>query len=54
VSTAEVSEVLGRYPGVLEALVYGVGLPGHDGKAGMAAIFVDPALKTFDHSGLLK
>ncbi|KAH9993477.1 fatty acid transporter [Xylariaceae sp. FL0662B] len=54
VSTAEVSEVLGRYPGVSEATVYGVSLPNHDGKAGMAAIFIDPAVKTFDYNGLLK
>ncbi|UQC91562.1 AMP-binding enzyme [Colletotrichum lupini] len=38
VSTAEVSEVLGSYPGVNEAVVYGVQLPGHDGKAGAAAL----------------
>ncbi|KAI5856152.1 acetyl-CoA synthetase-like protein [Durotheca rogersii] len=54
VSTAEVSEVLGRYPGVSEATVYGVSLPNHDGKAGMAAIYVDPAVKNFDYNGLLK
>ncbi|RYO94150.1 hypothetical protein DL762_000660 [Monosporascus cannonballus] len=54
VSTAEVSEVLGRYPGVLEATVYGVSLPNHDGKAGMAAIYVDPAAKSFDYTGFLK
>ncbi|KAI1076913.1 fatty acid transporter [Whalleya microplaca] len=54
VSTAEVSEVLGRYPGVSEATVYGVSLPNHDGKAGMAAIYVDPAVKSFDYNGLLK
>ncbi|KAI1775945.1 fatty acid transporter [Hypoxylon cercidicola] len=54
VSTAEVSEVLGRYPGVSEATVYGVSLPNHDGKAGMAAIFIDPAVKNFDYNGLLK
>ena len=54
VSTAEVSETLGRYPGILEATVYGVSLPGHDGKAGMAAIYVDPDAKDFDHKGLLK
>ncbi|KAK8131533.1 AMP-binding enzyme [Apiospora sp. TS-2023a] len=54
VSTAEVSEVLGRYPGVLEATVYGVGLPGHDGKAGMAAIYIDSDTKSFDYDGLLK
>lgn len=54
VSTAEVSEVLGRYPGVSEATVYGVSLPNHDGKAGMAAIYIDPAVKHFDYNGLLK
>ncbi|KAI1088988.1 fatty acid transporter [Rostrohypoxylon terebratum] len=54
VSTAEVSEVLGRYPSVGEATVYGVSLPNHDGKAGMAAIYVDPAAKDFDYHGLLK
>ncbi|KAK6206621.1 hypothetical protein LQW54_007573 [Pestalotiopsis sp. IQ-011] len=54
VSTAEVSQVLGQYPGVLEATVYGVGLPGHDGKAGMAAIYIDPDNKSFDYNGLLK
>ncbi|KAK0732406.1 hypothetical protein B0T21DRAFT_291412 [Apiosordaria backusii] len=55
VSTAEVSEVLGKYPGVLDANVYGVELPGHDGKAGTAAVYVDPAIKEgFDHQGLLR
>ncbi|KAI1446021.1 fatty acid transporter [Annulohypoxylon stygium] len=54
VSTAEVSEVLGRHPGVGEATVYGVSLPNHDGKAGMAAIYIDPAAKNFDYHGLLK
>lgn len=55
VSTAEVSEVLGRHPGVLEATVYGVSLPNHDGKAGMAAVYIDPeASKSFDYKSLLK
>ncbi|KAI2466274.1 fatty acid transporter [Annulohypoxylon bovei var. microspora] len=54
VSTAEVSEVLGRHPGVGEATVYGVSLPNHDGKAGMAAIYVNPAAKHFDYHSLLK
>jgi len=55
VSTAEVSEVLGRYPGVIEANVYGVQLPGHDGKAGAAALLLDPAHKTkFNHEDFLK
>lgn len=38
VSTAEVAEVLGRYPGISEANVYGVTLPHHDGRAGCAAL----------------
>lgn len=55
VSTAEVSEVLGRYPGILEASVYGVQLPGHDGKVGVAAVYMDPAGQgTLDHGGFLR
>ncbi|CCF44530.1 AMP-binding enzyme [Colletotrichum higginsianum] len=46
VSTAEVSEVLGSYPGVNEAVVYGVQLPGHDGKAGAAALDIAPGQKS--------
>ncbi|KAF9376521.1 hypothetical protein CPB97_010746 [Podila verticillata] len=38
VSTAEVSEVLSSYPDCIEVNVYGVQIPGHDGRAGMAAI----------------
>lgn len=54
VSTAEVSEVLGNFPGIVEANVYGVQVPGHDGRAGCAAIFIDPAmLPTFDFNALL-
>ena len=40
VSTTEVSEILGNFPGVSEANVYGVTLPNHDGRAGCAAISV--------------
>ncbi len=40
VSTNEVAEILDAAPGVLEANVYGVRLPGTDGRAGMAAIRV--------------
>jgi len=54
VSTAEVSEVLGRYPGISEATVYGVSLPGHDGKAGMAAVYTNTEGSTLDYKGLLK
>jgi acyl-CoA synthetase (AMP-forming)/AMP-acid ligase II len=55
VSTAEVAEVMGKYPGVVEANVYGVALPSHDGRAGCAAIYLDPTIaKSFDFMGLLK
>ncbi|KAL3422287.1 AMP-binding enzyme [Phlyctema vagabunda] len=55
VSTAEVSEVVGKFPGIVEANVYGVTLPSHDGRAGCAAIFIDPKeKKNFDFAALLK
>ena len=38
VSTAEVAEVIGRFPGILEANVYGVQIPQHEGRAGCAAL----------------
>jgi fatty-acyl-CoA synthase len=38
VSTSEVSEVLHVFPGIRDANVYGVAIPGHDGRAGMAAL----------------
>ena len=38
VATAEVAGVLRACPGVTEAAVYGVAIPGADGKAGMAAL----------------
>lgn len=41
VSTAEVSAVLGECDGVLEANVYGVDVPGTDGRAGMATLVVN-------------
>jgi acyl-CoA synthetase (AMP-forming)/AMP-acid ligase II len=40
VSTAEVSGILGDAAGVLEANVYGVRVPGAEGRAGMAALTV--------------
>ncbi|KAJ5266530.1 hypothetical protein N7478_009338 [Penicillium angulare] len=49
VSTAEVSEALGRFPGIIEANVYGVLVPKHEGRAGCAALQIDPdALQKFD------
>ncbi|XP_041464866.1 long-chain fatty acid transport protein 6-like [Lytechinus variegatus] len=38
VSTMEVSQVLSSHPDIIEANVYGVHIPGQDGRAGMAAI----------------
>jgi fatty-acyl-CoA synthase len=44
VSTTEVAEMIGAVPGVHEANVYGVQVPGREGRAGMAAIVCDPDL----------
>ena len=38
VATTEVEAALNRFPGVEQAVVYGVELPGADGRAGMAAL----------------
>jgi fatty-acyl-CoA synthase len=38
VSTTEIGEAIALCPGVVEAVVYGVAVPGADGRAGMAAI----------------
>ena len=43
VSTTEVGQIVGALPGVLEATVYGVEIPGRDGRAGMAALVVGEA-----------
>ena len=40
VATSEVAEALGVVPGIKEANVYGVAVPGADGRAGMAALVV--------------
>ena len=41
VSTTEVAEAISTFPGVREAIVYGVAAPGYEGRAGMAALVVD-------------
>jgi len=41
VSTGEVGEVLAAAPGIREANVYGVHMPGMEGRAGMASLVVD-------------
>src|SRR5262249_55901915 len=38
VATCEVSDAASAFPGVLEATVYGVAVPGTEGRAGMATI----------------
>jgi fatty-acyl-CoA synthase len=43
VSTTEVEEAIGAFDGVLAANVYGVNVPGRDGRAGMATISAQPA-----------
>jgi fatty-acyl-CoA synthase len=47
VSTTEVAEVLTSFPGIHEAIVYGVEVPGHEGRAGMVALSV-PDVEGFD------
>ena len=49
VSTNEVAEAFGVIEGIKEANVYGVAVPGMDGRAGMAAMVVSPG---FDVGGL--
>ena len=50
VATAEVAAVLGSFPGIAEATVYGVLVPHHDGRAGCAAVLFQSGVtsKTFD------
>jgi fatty-acyl-CoA synthase len=40
VATSEVAEAMTTYPGLVEANVYGVAVPGADGKVGMASVIV--------------
>lgn len=51
VSTSEVAEALSGAPGVKEANVYGVDVPGAEGRAGMAALVVGPQ---FDPAALAR
>lgn len=51
VATTEVAETISAFPGVQEALVYGVAAPGYEGRAGMAALVVDDIAR-FDLAGL--
>ncbi|KAL0968673.1 hypothetical protein UPYG_G00270040 [Umbra pygmaea] len=53
VSTNEVSDILTMMPCVLEANVYGVTVPGHEGRAGMAAVRVKEG-EQFDCTGTFR
>lgn len=53
VSTQEVAIVLDRTPGVSESNVYGVTIPGHEGRVGMAAIVL-MAGQPFDGGALYR
>ncbi len=44
VATSEVAAAITAFPGITEATVYGVPVPGTEGAAGMAALVVDGAL----------
>jgi fatty-acyl-CoA synthase len=44
VSTMQVADIISTCPGVIEAIVYGVAIPGAEGRAGMAAIVVESDL----------
>jgi acyl-CoA synthetase (AMP-forming)/AMP-acid ligase II len=48
VSTSEVAEVLNAAKGVLESTVYGVAVPGSEGRAGMASINASPEFELAD------
>lgn len=51
VSTNEVSQIVAVYPGVSEVNIYGVAVPGHDGRACMGAMVIE---ENMDWSGLAK
>jgi fatty-acyl-CoA synthase len=44
VSTAEVAAAIATFPGISEATVYGVAVPGNEGAVGMATIVADAAI----------
>jgi citronellyl-CoA synthetase len=52
VSTTEVEGIMGRFPGIAEAIVYGVEIPNNSGRAGMAKLILNQPLKDFDFDHL--
>jgi acyl-CoA synthetase (AMP-forming)/AMP-acid ligase II len=54
VSTHEVAEVLCGFPAIAEAAVYGVTVPGTEGRAGMAALVAPGGPAGFDFAALVR
>lgn len=54
VSTTEVESILDQQPGVLESVVYGVEVPGTNGRAGMAQVRLAMPAEEFDFAGLAR
>jgi fatty-acyl-CoA synthase len=54
VATAEVAEAIATFPGIADATVYGVAIPGTDGRAGMAALVLDGDLDLGEFRAHLK
>jgi len=52
ISTSEVEKIINNFDQVLFSTVYGVQIPGTDGRAGMAAIVPSIAIEEFDLKGL--
>jgi citronellyl-CoA synthetase len=48
VSTNEVGEIINGFPGIRFSNVYGVAVPGADGRAGMAALTLEEGVKELD------
>ena len=53
VSTSEVEAVVNSFDQVSQSSVYGVTIPGTDGRAGMASVIAANGVKDFDFEGLL-
>ncbi len=51
VSTTEVGEIINGFPQVALCNVYGVEIAGADGRAGMAALALEPGVDSFDVAG---
>ncbi len=43
ISASEIADAISSFPGVIDTVVFGIHIPGHDGRAGMAAIAAEPA-----------